>query len=65
MPQLFQRDVSFFRAFNEFFGDVLSAFMVASMRQTPADFLKHNIHVRDCPFFDFGHLTPGSIIDAN
>ena len=64
-PQPFQRDVSFFRALQEFFSDVLSAFMVAAVRQTPADLLKHDVHICGCPFFDLGHLTPGSVIDAN
>ena len=63
-PQPFQRDVSFFRALHEFFSNILSALMVAAVRQTPADFLKHDVHVRCGPFFDFvfdfGHLTPGS-----
>ena len=55
-PQLFQRDVSFFRALHELFGDVLSARMVAAVWQTSADFLKHDVHIRGCPFFDFGHF---------
>jgi hypothetical protein len=64
-PQPFQRDVSFFRALHQFFSDVLPAFMVAAVRQTPADFLKHDVHVCGGPFFDFGHLTPRSVIDAS
>ena len=65
MPQPFSRDVSFFRALHEFFSDVLSASRVAAVQQTPADFLKHYVHVSDCPLFDFGHLIPRSIINAN
>jgi hypothetical protein len=38
--------------------------MVAAVWQTSADFLKHYVHIRGCPFFDFGHLIPRSIIDA-
>jgi hypothetical protein len=64
-PQPFLRNISFFRALHEFLSDVLSAFMVAAVRQTPADFLKHDFHVRGCPLFDFGHLTPRSIVDPN
>jgi hypothetical protein len=39
--------------------------MVAAVRQTSADFLKHYVHIRGCPIFDFGHLTPRSVINAN
>jgi hypothetical protein len=44
---------------------MFSAFMVAAVWQISADFLEHDVHIGGCPFFDFGHLTPGSIIDAN
>jgi hypothetical protein len=37
---------------------MLPALMVAPVRQASADFLKHYIHIRSCPFFDFGHVTP-------
>jgi hypothetical protein len=39
--------------------------MVAAVWQTSADFLKHYVHFRGYPSFDFGHLTPRSVIDAN
>ena len=55
-PQPFQCDVSFFHALHEFFGDMLSALMVAAVWQIPADFLEHDVHIRGCPFFDFGHF---------
>jgi hypothetical protein len=55
-PQLFQGVVSLFRALHELFSDILSALMVAAVWQTSADFLKHDVHIRGCPFFDFGHF---------
>jgi hypothetical protein len=64
-PQFLQRDVSFFRGFHEFLSDILSAFMVAAVWQTSADLLKHDVHIRGCPLFDFAHPTPGSVIDTN
>jgi hypothetical protein len=64
-PQPLQRDVSFFHALHELFSDILSALMVAAVWQTSADFLKHYVHFRGYPFFDFGHLTPRLVIDAN
>jgi hypothetical protein len=39
--------------------------MVAAVRQTSADFLKHSVHIRGCALFDFTHLTPSSVIDAD
>jgi hypothetical protein len=41
-----------------FFGNMLPALMVAAVWQTSADFLKDNLHIRDCPLLDSGHLTP-------
>jgi hypothetical protein len=64
-PQLSQRDVSLFHGFHEFLSDILSALMIAAVWQISADFLKHDVHICGRPFLDFGHLTPGSIIDTN
>jgi hypothetical protein len=53
-----------FHALHELVSDILSALMVATVWQTSADFLKHYVDIRGCPFFDFGHLTPRSVIEA-
>ena len=55
-PQPFQRDVSLLHALYELFGDMLSAPMVAAVWQTSADLLKHDLHIRGCPFIDVGHF---------
>ncbi len=39
--------------------------MVAAVWQTSADFLKHDVYICGYSFFDFVHLTPRSVIDAN
>jgi hypothetical protein len=42
-----------FSCFHELVSGILSALMVANVWQTSADFLKHYVDIRGCPFLRF------------
>jgi hypothetical protein len=63
-PQSFQRIVSAFHALHQLLRDVFSGFVVAAVWQASANFLKHDVHVRACPFIERCHWTPPFNIEA-
>ena len=57
--QPIKRDVAFFRALHQLFGDVLAAFMVAAVWQILANLFEHDVHVGGSAFIELDHFTPG------
>jgi hypothetical protein len=62
-PQLLQGYISSFPALYEFFGDMLSGFMVSAMAHALENFVEHALHVQGPASVNFHHqispLTAG------
>jgi hypothetical protein len=56
-PQLLKGYISFFCALYEFFGDMLSGFMVSAMGHALEKFVEHALHVQGSASVNFHHQT--------
>jgi hypothetical protein len=56
--EIAQRGNSVSRTMQQLLGNVLSHFVVTSMRQDPTHLLERNVHVRGRPFVQLFHMPP-------
>jgi hypothetical protein len=56
VSQPFEGYIALLRSLDQPQSDVLAAFVISTVWQTPADFFQNDIHVRGSAFINPGHL---------